>query len=181
MTTVLEQHEDALKWKVHYRVDKYKGDWTGEEIDAGIADDDFYDFVEGDGNLLLIGGVSALFQQLIGSGVVTPYSNANARIGVGDSSTAAADTQTDLQAATNKTYKAMDATYPQHTDSTSNAAAKTITFRSTFASADANYAWNEWIIDNGATQARRLNRKVASLGTKASGATWVFTVTISLA
>ena len=181
MTTVLErEQEDTLKWKVHYRVDKYKGDWNGEEIDAGLAGDP-YDVVEGDGNLLLIGGVSALFQQLIGSGAVTPFNNANARIGVGDSTTAAADTQTDLQAAANKTYKAMDATYPQHTDSTGTAGSKTITFRSTFASADANYAWQEWVIDNGATQARRLNRKVASLGTKTSGASWVFTVTISLA
>jgi hypothetical protein len=180
MTVMVDDKTDDLKWKVHYKVEKYKGDWNGEEIDAGLAGDP-YDVVEGDGNLLLIGGVSALFQQLIGSAVITPFNNANARIGVGDSVTAAVDTQTDLQAATNKTYKAMDATYPQHTDSVSVVGAKTITFRSTFASADANYAWQEWIIDNGATQARRLNRKVASLGTKASGASWVFTVTVALA
>jgi hypothetical protein len=74
--------------------------------------------------------------------------------------------------------KAMDATYPQHTDTTGTAGSKTITFRSTFASADANQAWAEWGIDNGT---RLLNRKVAANGTKASGQTWQFTVTVTIA
>src|SRR6059036_3304204 len=117
------QHDPAT-WTVHTRVDKYRGDFTAEDIDAGRADNHLYDTVENDGNLLLIGGVSMLFQALIGNGTATAaqaltyFNNGNARIGVGDSSTAEADTQTGLVASTNKTYKAMDATYPLHTDST---------------------------------------------------------------
>ena len=82
-----------------------------------------------------IGGASVLFECLIGNGTstggqaLTYFNNANARIGVGDSTVSAADTQTGLQAATNKTYKAMDASYPTHTDSTGTSGSKTITFR----------------------------------------------------
>lgn len=178
----MTDHEPQ-KWCVAIRVDKYEGDWTPEQIDAGEAGDP-YEIVEREGNLLLIGGASVLWETLIGNGTgtggnaLTYFNNANARIGVGDSSTAAADTQTALQAATNKLSKAMDATYPQHTDTTGTAGSKSITFRSTFATTDANYSWQEWVIDNGT---RALNRKVESLGTKTSAATWVFSVTISLA
>ena len=56
----------------------------------------------------------------------TFFNNANSLIGVGDSMTAFAASQTDLQAASNKLRKAMDATYPQ-------VAANVLTFRSTFA------------------------------------------------
>jgi hypothetical protein len=177
--------EKQVTWtpRVLTKVEKYRGDWTGDQIDAGLAGDP-YEVVEDEGNLLLIGGVSVLFQTLIGNGTATAaqaltyFNNGNARIGVGDSSTAEADTQTALQAATNKTSVAMDATYPLHTDSTGTAGSKTITFRSTYGSAVANWAWNEWVIDNGT---RALNRKVASNGTKASGSSWVFTVTVALA
>jgi hypothetical protein len=105
---------------------------------------------------------------LIGNGTATAaqaltyFNNGNARILVGTSSTAEVDTNTTL---TGSVAKAMDATYPTHTDSTGTVGSKTITFRSTFASADANQAWNEWGIDNGT---RLLNRKVAANGTKAS-------------
>ena len=71
----------------------------------------------------------------------------------------------------------MDSTYPQHTDGTT-IASNTITLRSTFASGDANYAWEEWVVDNAT---RALNRKVQSMGTKVAGATWQVTVTLSLA
>lgn len=92
---------------------------------------------------------------------------------LGDSSTAAAAGQTDLQAASNKTWKAMDATYP--TAGTSQQAV----FRSTFATGDANYAWNEFAVRR-STGTLLLNRGVSSMGTKTSAGTWVATVTMSL-
>jgi hypothetical protein len=104
---------------------------------------------------------------------VTTFNNANSYIGVGDSATAYANTQTDLQAATNKFRKAMDATYPQQ-------ATNVLTFRSTFALADANYAWQEWGVFNAATVGTMLNRKAESLGTKAGTQSWQFTVTLTL-
>jgi hypothetical protein len=107
------------------------------------------------------------------TGTGTAFNNANSYIGVGDSTTAFAATQTDLVAATNKLRKAMDATYPQ-------VAANVITFRSTFATTDANYAWQEWGVFNAASAGTMLNRKVESLGTKTSAQTWQFTVTITL-
>ncbi|MDP9828047.1 hypothetical protein J2S57_003796 [Kineosporia succinea] len=146
------------------------------------------DVTEVDGNLLMYGGASVQWQTLIGNGsatadqALTYYSNARAAVGVGDSTTAAAATQTDLQAATNKTRVAMDATYPQHTDGTVLASAS-IAFRATFGTAAANWAWQEWGIFNSATAAtgRMLNRKVESLGTKTSASSWQLTLTLTLA
>ena len=182
MNAAAEQKKhEPVQWLVKTQLAKYDGDWTPEQIDAGEADDAHLETIEDEGNLLVIGGASALWEMLIGNGTstggqaLTFFNNTNARIGSGTSSTAEADTNTTL---TSGVFKAMDATYPQHSDSTGTAGSKTITFRSTFASGDANQAWNEWGIDNGT---RLLNRKVAANGTKASGQTWQFTVTITLA
>jgi hypothetical protein len=107
------------------------------------------------------------------TGTGTAFNNANSYIGVGDSTTAFAASQTDLVAATNKLRKAMDATYPQ-------VSTNVITFRSTFATGDANFAWQEWGVFNASSAGTMLNRKVESLGTKTSAQTWQFTVTITL-
>jgi hypothetical protein len=132
-----------------------------------------------DGNLLLNEGIARLLDLLIAAGGVA-YNNANAFIGVGASTTAEAATQTDLQ--TTPFYKAMNATFPSR-------ASQTVSWQSDFTSAEANIVWNEWSISAGATTASgsgftvgttNLNRKVQSLGTKATG-TWTLTgqVTIS--
>lgn len=181
---------DHNRWKAQWKVEKRWGDWTGDDIDTGSAPEP-YEVLEGEGNLLMYGGASCQWQTLIGNGTATAgqaltyFSNAQAAIGVGDSSTAAAATQTNLQGTTNVTDRirvAMDATYPLHTDATTSGAA-TITFRSTFGTTVANFAWNEWGVFNSATDGtgRMLNRKVESLGTKTSAATWTFTVTLTLA
>lgn len=125
-----------------------------------------------DGNMLLTAGITEMWNLIAGiSG--TAFSNANARLGVGDSSAAEGAGQTDLQAATNKTYKAMSASYPQ-------VAGAAITFRAAFTGAEANYSWNEFIVDNGSGPAKRINRKVSAQGTKASGQTWTLDLQITL-
>jgi len=139
---------------------------------AGEAGFDPYETKEINGNLLLNEGIAELWDLAITTGS-TKFDNTNARLGVGDSATAAAATQTDLQAATNKTYKAMEATYPSRS-------AQTVTWRSVFASGDANYAWQEFVVDNGATALKTLNRKVSAQGTKASGQTWTLDLDITL-
>lgn len=101
-----------------------------------------------------------------------PFNNANAFIGAGDSTTAFAATQTDLQAATNKLRKAMDATFP-------TLAGNVMTFRATFGTGDANYTWNEWGIFNAASGGTMMNRKVEALGTKTSAQTWQVTATVT--
>ncbi len=161
---------EPIQWQVQWRIDKYRAD------DRSAP----YDTVSGAGNLLVYGGASALWQRLIGTGV-TAFDNSNAYLGVGDSSTAAAATQTDLQAATNKHREAMDATYPVHSDGTGSSSNATITYKSTFETGDANFAWAEWALFNASTSGRMLNRKVFSGGTKTSADAWSLTVTITLA
>jgi len=177
-----EQH-DVIQWRAKWKLEKYDTP-NGESID-GLEP---YEVIDREGNLLMYGGASCLWQCLIGNGTTTAgqaltyFNNAQAAIGVGDSTTAAAATHTNLQAATNKLRKAMDASQPAHTDATTSGAAS-ITFKSTFGTSDANFAWQEWGVFNSTTDAtgRMLNRKVESLGTKTSSATWVFTVTLTLA
>lgn len=176
----MTKQAEGIQWQVKWSVEKYDGDWTAEEIEAGLAADALTEVIEREGNLLVYGGASALWERLIGTSV-TAFDNTNSYLGVGDSTTAAAATQTDLQAATNKLRKAMDATYPQHTDGTGASSNAQIVYRSTYGSSDANFAWQEWALFNASTAGRMLNRKVESLGTKASGTTWVLTVTLSLA
>lgn len=105
------------------------------------------------------------------------YNNANAKIGVGDSTAAFAETQTNLQAVTNKLRKAMNATYPKD-----NATEQQVEFQSDFGSAEANFAWQEWALFNHVTDGsgQMLSRKVESFGTKASGSTWTLTATYDL-
>ena len=107
------------------------------------------------------------------TGTGTNFDNSNSYIGVGDSSTAFSASHTDLQAASNKLRKAMDATYPQ-------VSTNVLTFRSTFSTSDANFAWQEWAVFNASSSGTMLNRKVESLGTKPSSQTWQFTVTLTL-
>lgn len=77
------------------------------------------------GNLLMYGGASLMIECLIGNGTATSaqaltYLNSSqGYIGVGDSTTAEAYGQTDLQASTNKVRQIFDSGYPLHTDGTS--------------------------------------------------------------
>lgn len=107
---------------------------------------------------------------ITGGSSYTKFNNASAHLGVGDSSTAFSAAHTDLQAATNKTRKAMDATYPTRS-------ANVITWQSTFGTGDANFDWNERGVFNASSGSQMLSRKVVSLGTKTSAASWVLTCT----
>lgn len=111
---------------------------------------------------------------IINDGPPTFFTNANANLGVGDSTTAYAAGQTDLQAATNKFRKAMEATYPTR-------AANVLTFRSLFSTAQANFSWQEWGVFNAGSSGTMLSRKVEDLGTKASSQSWQLTVDITVA
>lgn len=116
---------------------------------------------------------------IIDNGTPTLFTNANAYLGVGDSTAVFAATQTDLQGAvfnTNKFRKAMEATYPQ------KGTANELVFRSLFATGDANIAWAEWGVFNAGTDAggQMLSRKVEALGTKTSAQSWQLTVTLTV-
>lgn len=155
---ILENFKEKAVWKIN------KFDENGKFIGESRID----------GNLLLNEGINLLLSLLAG-GAGTDFGNANAYLGVGDSSTAASASQTGLQAATNKLYKAMDASYPTYGTS------QKITFKSTFTSAEANFNWNEFTVANGNSDAAvNLNRKVSAQGTKVSGQTWELTLEITL-
>lgn len=120
---------------------------------------------------LLNSGRDHIARTLIGESV-TAFNNANAFIAVGNSSTAFNAAHTDLQGAS-KYRKGMEATYPQRTNNV-------LTFRSTFGTSEANFAWEEWGIANDSSTGTLLNRKVESLGTKNSNQTWQFTVDVTV-
>jgi hypothetical protein len=140
---------------------------------------DAEEFEEIPGNLLVNIGIQRLEDQLIGA-TTSPLNNTNCRLGVGNSATAEAATQTDLSAAAgaaNRQFKLMNATFPSR-------ATQVISFQSDFTSGEANFVWNEWCVDNGTSAGTTvgtvmLNRKVASLGTKATG-TWTLTGTLTI-
>ena len=151
-----------------------KPKWTVTKFasEKDFKDGKSYERLSVDGNILLNEGITAL-QNLLTGAAESAFNNANSYLGVGDSSTAEAAAQTALQAATNKLYKAMDATYPQ-------ISSQTTVWRSTFASADANFAWNEVTVANGnSDSADNLNRKVSAMGTKQSGQVWTLELQIT--
>ncbi len=121
---------------------------------------------------LTTAGRNFLAQAIMDDGQ-THFDNANAYIGVGDSSTAFAIGQTDLEAATNKLRRGMEASYPQR-------ATNILTFRSVFATGDANWVWEEWAVFNAAAAGDMINRLVVNLGTKTSAATWQLTVDLTV-
>lgn len=112
------------------------------------------------------------------SGISRGYNSTSAYFVVGNSTATHATNQTWLQGASS-TMKGMDATYPSR-------ATNVITFRSTFSTAEANFAWNEWGIWNSTSttdaNANMLNRKVEdpSLGTKTSAQSWQITADITI-
>lgn len=191
---------EKIGYRVGYRVDRYRWDDLGLDPARSPADRVLelervvipgvdptavglaaYDAVEGSNNLLMYGGASALWNRLVASSPsVTVFDNTNAYIGVGDSSTAAAATQTDLQAATNKSRKVMSATYPSHTDATTSGGASCI-FKASWDTSSGNFAWNEWALFNASSSGRMFSRKVVSLGTKTSSDTWTLTITYTIA
>jgi len=120
---------------------------------------------------LTTAGVNFLAQAAIGQGI--PFNSTNARLGVGSGNGAFVASQTDLQGSS-KLRKAMDDGYP-------TVAPPAVTFKSTFAPEEANFAWNEWGVFNAATGGVMLNRVVESNGTKQVNQTWVLEVKITFA
>ena len=108
---------------------------------------------------------------------VNDFTNAFAHLGAGDSAAAFAKAQTDLQAASNKFRRPMEAGFPDVPS-----AQNVIRFRSLFGTSEANFAWNEWALFNriNTPPGTMLSRKVESLGTKTSAQSWQLTATITV-
>ena len=125
------------------------------------------------GNLLLNEGINEMWTLICG-GSATAYSNANAHLGVGDGTTAAAATQTGL-VGTNTAFGAMETGYPSFGSN------QKAVFRAVFDGTSANFAWQEFTVVNAADDTgKNMNRLVSNQGTKASGQTWTLDLTVTL-
>jgi len=169
---------EQINWKAKWKIGRYANEQdfndrrTYPEQEA-LSHFGRQQFSEVEGNLLLNAGIQLMLDLLIGE-AGTVYSNANAYIGVGDSSTAAAATQTGLQAASNKLWMPMEDNYPARSS-------QTLTFRAVFGSSDGNFAWEEFtIVNDEDDDGVNLNRKVSSQGTKQSGQVWTVDVTLTI-
>jgi len=121
------------------------------------------------GNVMLNEGIDDILQDKLLGSAGTSFSTGAARVGVGNSSTAASASQTGLQATgggTVSTFAAMDSGFPATT------AAQRVDFKGTFTSAVGNHLWIEFTVDNGSGANINLNRSVSDKGTKASGEQW---------
>lgn len=189
----------TVNWHARARIEKYGPEVVTEltrilgreplAADFKAFSADPYAITEVDGNILVAGGLAMLTNAIIG-GTYDPLTSARSFNGVGDSSTAAATAQTDLQAATNKYYNPFDSNPSRVTTSVTN---DTVQGTSTFTSSNGNFAWQEWawftttsgtpagntvLASVSAGTETMYNRKVASMGTKSAGASWVFTSSV---
>lgn len=135
-----------------------------------------------DCNLILDAGWQLLMNGLAGSSI-TKFSATVGRIGGGITNTAAAYTQTDLQAATGAANRQWELVSSTPTVGSTHTAG--LVFAATFPTTDGNFAWAEFGVDQGtaggtgASVATMLSRGVSSPGTKTSAQTWNATVTIT--
>lgn len=121
--------------------------------------------------MALVNAARDLIVNAIAGVAYTAFSNATAHIGVGDGGGAFAATQTDLQGAS-KFRRPQEVGYPVVTP-------PQLTYRSLFATGEANFVWAEWGVFNALAAGTMLNRKVEALGTKNSAQSWQFTVQLT--
>jgi hypothetical protein len=175
--------KEKIGFKTEWRIDKFKdpNNLIAKALTKGISFEEAITLAGAnylgtevfEGNIGLNEGLAELIDIICGLGTPTKWDSTNARLGVGDSNAAESAMQTGLQATTNKTFKAMDSGYPSRSSQTAE-------WRSTFGSADANYAWEEYTVVNAADDSgKNLNRKIASKGTKTSGESWVLSLKIT--
>ena len=123
-------------------------------------------------NVMLNEGIDIIWDLIVEDTNATDYfTNALARVGTGTDTTTAQATQTALYA--NASFKAMEATYPL------TSTANRIDFKGSYGSGDANQAWEEFTVDNGASPNDNLMRAVTSKGTKSTGETWTLEIQIT--
>ncbi len=123
-------------------------------------------------NLMLNEGIDIIWDLITEGNAVDYYTNALARVGVGNSSTAAMATDTGLIGGSTA-FEAMEATFPLTTT------AQRIDLKGSFASGVAEFAWEEFTTDNGSSPNDNLQRLVTPKGTKSAGETWTAEIRIT--
>lgn len=153
-TERLERHS---KW----RIEKF---WEEDQENP-------FEVVEWEGNLGLDAGIDEAWDLICSTGSPDAYSNANAHLFVGTSTTAASSTQTGIQAG--GVAKGMLSGYP-------TTASQDAVFKSSFASGEANISWQEFCLDNSSNENKALLRKLSNQGTKTSGQIWTLQLTVTM-
>jgi len=165
--------EDALNWRINWQVRKY-ADTLAYDAESP------YEVNNIKGNLLTTAGIGRI-ATILNLGTGNLISSTTARVGVGNGAGSAVIGDTDLGAAAgsaNRWFQTCTVTTPSNV----------LTFAATFASADGNFAWNEFGIDiatatvasSNAVGTVLLNHKTGiAQGTKASGQVWSATATIT--
>ncbi len=134
-------------------------------------------------NLITTGGWNRILNLAIGTGTGggnASWVSGTCRIGVGTATQAAASGDGDLVAATGVAGRFWQPVTGSGIVGTGTGYRR-LSFTSTFDTASANIAWQEWGIDQGTTTgttastAPLLNRAVSSQSTKFSGQTWTAT------
>lgn len=156
------------QWRVEWRVEKWFD--TARKM-AGFEPDEIAIETQ---NIIVDTGAEEMLKLIAGISGATAFSNANAYMYVGNDNSAEAATDTGVKAqGANRASAKMDSGYPAVNG-------RQVVYRASFGDSEANFAWNEAAITNGnGVSAIAMNRKVASLGTKATG-TWTLQLTISL-
>jgi hypothetical protein len=135
------------------------------------------------GNLITNAGWTRLMNLLTAQGGTQALSATATRIGVGNSNTAEAYTDTDLGAAAGASNR-----FFQPVSGAGSLGTRTLAFSATFGTSDGNFAWNEFGLDVGTptvtsgttVNALLFNHKAGiAQGTKASGQTWTATATLT--
>jgi hypothetical protein len=183
--------QDTINWHAQLGIARWDEAAVKAANDAGFVaptPEDFYALgllpyseTSVDKNLLTTAGLTRIVA-LINAGGGNAVTTTTARVGTGDGGGTAAIGDTDLSAvsgSTHRWFQTCTVTIPSNV----------ITAVAVFASADGNYAWNEWGIDVGTAtvssastvNAVLLNHKTSiAQGTKASGQVWTATATISI-
>lgn len=158
---------ESAKWCVQWAVEKFSDEKSykaNKPFETRVAPQ----------NIVTDVGATEMLKLICGIAGATPYSAANAKIGIGNDRTPENASQTSLIATeSNVFYKGMESGYPK-------VDGRTMTFKSTYSNNEANFEWNEFAVVNGTgVGGVIMNRKVESLGTKVTGI-WSLQITISL-
>jgi hypothetical protein len=140
-----------------------------------------YETSEVVGNVVTTAGWTRASNLLTNQGATQALDATHTRIGAGDGAGTAAAGDTDLSASAGSSHR-----WFQLVSGVGTVSTNTLAFTASFASADGNFAWNEFGIDVGntassnAVAALLYNHKTSiAQGTKASGQTWSVTATVT--